>query len=246
MLSKSKSSVASRAPIAAVCSLPQRASAICDNLLIAGKFDTDHTCGVGSIAITGRYASKTDAFGIDSAYRMDDSSTLYLSYGVSEEKVLGIGMETGFDLLGRKNAIDLAYSPPTDSAAMKLTVRQGKTKICGYYTFDNISESNIKNHKSRYELDTKLNDFESLNMTFDQGTRAAKLKVTRSLDRKNRLVAEYNHVTATKKFVALTLKHALSKVHTISMGANYGTHKYKMEWDCKTANIPFQQEPSHW
>jgi hypothetical protein len=239
MIRRNKTPSRSVTSSAAICSLPSRAFGGGDNLLVAGKFDTDHAHGAGSVAVTGRYSSKTDAFGIDAAYRLDDSSTVYLSYGVSEEKLLGLGMESGFDLFGRKNVVDLAYSPPSDSAAMKLTVRQGKTKLCGYYSFDNFSESNFRNHKSRYELDTTLNDYESLNMTFDQGSRAAKLKVSRKLDRKNRLVAEYNHVTSTKKFVALTLKHALSRVHTISLGANYGNRKYKIEWDCKTANGPW-------
>lgn len=164
---------------------------------------------------------------------------MHLSYGVTEEKVLGMGMETGFSLFGRQNVIDLAYAPPQDTAAMKLTVRQGNTKVCGYYTFSNFSADRAKNHKSRYELDSKLNDFESLKMSYDQGTRAAKIKVARRLDTRNRFEAEYNYISSAKKFVALTLKHAYNKMHTISLGANYGTRKFKAEWDVKTLNGPW-------
>jgi hypothetical protein len=184
------------------------------------------------------YNSKTDSFGIDGVYKIDGSS-LHLSYGVTEEKLLGMGMETGFDLFGRQNVVDLAYSPPLDTAAMKLTVRQGKTKMAGFFAFENFSSSHVKNHKCSYELDTKLNDFESLKMKFNQKTRASKIKVSRRLDAKNRLEAEYSYMDATKKFVALTLKHAYNKAHTFSVGANYGSRKYRLEWDCKTANGPW-------
>jgi hypothetical protein len=205
----------------------------------AAKFDTDHTCGAGALGITGRYASKTDSFGIDGVWKMDPSTAMHVSYGVTEEKILGLGMETGFDVWGRQNVVDLAYSPPQDTAAVKVTMRQGKTKVCGYYSFSNFSSEKFKNHKSRYELDAKLNDFESLKMTFDQGTRAAKVKVARRLDPRNSIQAEYNYVTSTKKFVALTLKHAYNKMHTISLGANYGTRKFKLDWDVKTQNGPW-------
>lgn len=195
--------------------------------------------GAGALGITGRYASKTDSFGIDGVWRMDHSTSLHASYGVTEEKILGMGLETGFSLMGRQNVVDLAYSPPQDSAAMKVTVRQGKTKVCGYFSFSNFSTEKAKNHKSRYELDAKLNEFESLKMSFDQGTRAAKVKVARRLDARNVVQAEYNHVTSTKKFLVLTLKHAYNKMHTISLNANYGSRKFRLDWDVKTQNGPW-------
>jgi hypothetical protein len=170
---------------------------------------------------------------------MDPTSALHLSYGVTEEKVLGMGMEAGFSLMGRHNVIDLAYSPPQDAAAMKVTVRQGKAKVCGYYSFSNFSADKVRNHKSRYELDAKLNDFESLSMTYDQGTSAAKVQVTRRLDPRNTVKAEYNYVSSAKKFVALTLKHAYNKQHVLSIGANYGTKKLKLQWDVTTQNGPW-------
>jgi hypothetical protein len=205
---------------------------------VASKADTDYSTGAGSVGITGTYHSKTDSFAVEGVYKLDDSS-LHVSYGVTEEKLLGVGMETGFDIFGRKNVVDLAYSPPQDAAAMKLTVRQGKSKIAGFFSFENFSASHVKNHKASYELDTKLNEFESLRMTFNQKTRAAKIKVSRKLDAKNRLDAEYSYIDAARKFVTLTLKHAYSKSHTFSAGANYGSRKYRLEWDCKTANGPW-------
>lgn len=183
--------------------------------------------------------SKTDSFGIDCAYKIDDSSTVYLAYGVTDEKIVGIGLETGFNLFGRSNVVDLVYSPPQDSAAVKVSVRQGLTKLSGYFGFDQFSTANVRNHRSRYELDTKLNDFESFKMAFDQTTKAAKIKINRRLDTKNRFEAEYSYMDSARKFVTLTLKHAYSKVHTFSVGANYGTRKYRLEWDCKTGNGPW-------
>lgn len=150
-----------------------------------------------------------------------------------------MGVETGFCLFGRQNVVDLAYSPAQDSAAMKLTTRQGKTKVCGYFSFSNFSADKAKNHKSRYELDAKLSDLESLKMSFEQGTRAAKLRVSRRLDTRNTAQVEYNYVASTKKFVVLSLKHAYNKMHTVSLSANYGSRKFKLDWDVKTQSGPW-------
>jgi len=78
-----------------------------------------------------------------------------------------------------------------------------------------------------------------LKMSFDGKTKASKVKVSRKLDPKNRLDAEYNYIGADSKFVSLTFKHQYSKVHTFSMNTNYGSRKYKIEWDCKTENGPW-------
>lgn len=206
---------------------------------MAAKYDTDHEAGVGTVAITGRYHSKTDSFGIDAVYEIDDSSSAHMTYGVTEEKIMSLGMETGFGLLGRTNVVDLMYAPPSDQAALKMTVRQGKTKLSGTYLFPSFSTAHLKQHKSKYELSTKLNEFEKLEMTFDQTSKAAKVKLSRKLDSRNRLDGEYNYVDAGKRFVALTLKHAYNQTHSFSMGANYGTRKYKVEWGIATANGPW-------
>lgn len=203
------------------------------------KFDTDHAVGAGALGITGRYTSKTDSFGIDAVWKIEPTSAVHASYGVTDEKLLGMGMETGFSLFGRQNVVDLAYSPPQDAAAMKLTTRQGKTKVCGYFSFSDFSVDKVKNHMSRYELDAKLSDFESLKMSFEQGTRAAKLRVARRLDVRNTVQAEYNYVTSTKKFIVLSLKHAYNKMHTVSLSANYGSRKFKLDWDVKTQSGPW-------
>lgn len=211
----------------------------CASTVKPPKFDTDHAVGAGAVGITGRYTSKTDSFGIDGVWKADSSSSIHVSYGVTEEKLLGMGVEKGFSAFGRQNVVDMAYSPAQDSAAMRMTTRQGKTKICGYFAFSDFSADKAKNHKSRYELDAKLSDFESLKMSFEQGTRAAKLRVVRRLDVRNTAQVEYNYVTSTKKFLVFSLKHACNKMHTISLSANYGSRKFKLDWDVKTQSGPW-------
>lgn len=202
-------------------------------------FDTDHPSGKGNLAITGRYASKSDSFAVDAVYKPELGSAAHLTYGVTDAQLLGVGIESGATLFGRPTTIDLAYSPPQDAAALKLTLKDGKMKMAAYYGFNAFTSSGVANHKSRYELDAKLSTLEAVKLTFDQGSKAAKMRVTRKLDKRNTLQAEYNFVTATKKFVAVTLKHAYSKQHAFSLQSNYGTRKFKVEWDLKTENGPW-------
>lgn len=176
---------------------------------------------------------------MDAAYTVDDSNTIYGSYGVTDEKVVALGIESGFSAFGRRNTIDMAYHPPRDSARMKVAVRQGKTKISAFFSFENFQANNVKDHSERYELDAKLSGVESLKMSFDGKTKASKVKVSRKLDPKNRLDAEYSYVTSASKHVSLTFKHQYSKVHAFSVTTDYGARKYKVEWDCKTDNGPW-------
>lgn len=223
----------------ALCPLPARVARLPPQFLVAARADTDHTTGAGQVAITGRYDSKKDSFGVDAAYAVDDNNTIYGSYGVTDEKVVALGLETGFTAFGRRNTVDMTYHPPRDSARMKVAVRQGKTKISAFFSFENFQAKNVQDHSEQYELDAKLSGVESLKMSFDGKTKAAKVKVSRKLDPKNKLDAQYHYVNPTTKNVSLTFKHQYSKVHTFAVTTDYGARKYKVEWDCKTDNGPW-------
>lgn len=208
-------------------------------LQVASRADTDHTTGPGKVAITGRYDSKKDSFEVDSAYAFDDNYTAHASYGVTDEKVISLGLETGFCAFGRRSTVDATYSPPTDTAVIKAAVRQGKTKLTGIFSFPYLKTCHLKDHHEKYELDASLSGVENLKMTFDAKSKAGKVKVTRKLDPKNKIDAEYNYVDGSNKYVALTFKHQYSKIHDFAITTNYGSRKYKVEWDCKTDNGPW-------
>lgn len=122
---------------------------------------------------------------------------------------------------------------------MKVAVRQGKTKVSAVFSFDNFQSSKLNDHSERYELDAKLSGVESLKMSFDGKTKASKVKVSRKLDPKNKLEALYSYQNESSKSVCLTFKHQYSKVHTFSIATDYGSRKFKAEWDCKTDNGPW-------
>ena len=121
----------------------------------------------------------------------------------------------------------------------KLAIRQGKVKLSTLVSFPNFKTSSCKEHVERYELDAKLSPIESLRLSFDGKSKASKIKVTRKLDPKNRIDAEYNYTSASLKYASLTFKHYYSKVHTFGINANYGSRKYRAEWECNTENGPW-------
>lgn len=216
-----------------------RLAPLINSVKIASKPDTDHTTGIGQVAITGKYDSRKDSFGLEAAYALDSANTLHGVYGVTDEKVLSLGWETGFVAFGRRNTVDLNYYPHTDVTALKVAVRQSKTKVSGVFTFNNFTSSHIKDHAENYELDAKLNGMESLKMNFNAKTNAAKVKISRKLDAKNTLQAEYVYANRDHRYVSVCFKHAYSKTHTFAVTTNYGTKKYDVEWDCKTDNGPW-------
>lgn len=204
---------------------------------MAARSDTDHTTGSGKVAITGRYDSKKDSFGVDAAYALDDNNTIYAYYGVTDERLLSAGLETGFTAFGRRSTVDLVYLPPRDAAKAKLSVRQGKMKMAAVLTAEKARDP--KSISARYELDAKLSGVESLKMMFDARSKASRLKVSRKLDPKNKLEAEYNYHNPSSKSVSLTFTHQYSKLHTFGVTTNYGARKYTVEWDCRTDNGPW-------
>lgn len=150
-----------------------------------------------------------------------------------------MGLETGFTAFGRRSTVDIQYNPPKDTAMIKCAIRQGKTKLSAMFSFDSFKQDTLKNHAERYEFDAKLSSTESLKLAFDASSKAGKIKVTRKLDPKNRVDAEYNYNNTNSKYVALTLKHQYSKTHTFGVTTNYGAKKFRVEWDCKTDNGPW-------
>lgn len=226
-------------PVSLTPTVSTQAKLPADGFLVAARTDTDHTTGRGQMAITGRYDSKNDSFGIDAAYAVDDNNTLYGCYGVTDEKLVNLGVETGVNILNRRATIDMKYLPARDSASLKLAVRQGNVKVSAISSFNNLATSNVKNHGEQFELDAVLSGVESLKMSFDAVTKAASVKVCRKLDVKNKLEAEYLYNDAANRFVTLKLKHCYSPVHSFSTLINYGLKKYTVEWDCHTDNGPW-------
>ncbi|CAN8063830.1 unnamed protein product [Agarophyton chilense] len=221
---------------ALVCALPNFPPS---SRLVAARVDTDHSTGKGKFALTGCYASKNDSFGIDATYAVDDANTVYATYGVTDEKLLSLGVETGFTAFSRRGTVDLTYSPPRDAAVLKTAVRQGMFKVSAFFSFDNFKKDYVKSHSERYEVEAKISSTENLKIAFDGKSRAARIKLSHKLDSKNKLDAEYQHLAAGSKAVVFTLKHVYSKAHTFSLGFNYGANKCKAEWDCRTDNGPW-------
>lgn len=226
-------------PSTALCALPPRAAIAMNPILVAARADTSHTTGPGQFAITGKYDSKKDSFVVEAAYAFDDNNTVYTTYAVTDERVSSVGLESGMSAFGRRLTLDMTGFPPRDATALKLAIRQGKTKVASTFSFDSVQDRKTTAMRARYELDAKLSAAESLKMSFDAKSHAAKVKVSRKLDPKNKLDAEYNYIDADSKFLSVKFAHQYNSTHSFAVTANYGSRKYIVDWDCKTDNGPW-------
>lgn len=194
--------------------------------------------------MTARYAARRDSFSIDGVYAIDDTSRVHATYAVTEERVTSFGLETNFQLFGRPSVIDLLYLPPSDTARAKMTVRNGKTRLTGFFSFANVKSDTYSNHSEQYELDTQLSGKENLNIFFDTNSKAASVKVSRKLDPKNKLDAMYVYANQSNRYAKLKLKHRYSDAQTFGLGTDYGGKKYSVEWEVRTNNGPWNFKAS--
>lgn len=207
--------------------------------LIAAKRDTDHTTGQGQVAVTGRFESKRESFSVDASYAIDNTNTVYGSYGVTDEKITSVGLETAFAMFGRRNTLDMTYFPPKDSGALKLSIRQGKVKASTTVSFDNLRSKNVSDHAERYEIDAKLSGTEAVKMAYNAKTHAAKCKLSKKLDSRNRIDAEYNYVNNNTRFLSMTFKHVYTEKHAFAINTNYGSRRYNVEWEYDSDHGPW-------
>lgn len=124
-------------------------------------------------------------------------------------------------------------------AAIKAAVRFGKTKLSTMASFPDLQKAGLAKSRIQYHLDASLSAAERLKLSFNAHTRAAKVKLSRRLDDKNRFDAEYNYIDNTSRFLCVTLKHQYNNTHSFAITGNYGAKKFTLEWDCKTENGPW-------
>lgn len=214
-------------------------SALISQSQASTRRETDHSSGSGPIAVTGQYDSKNDSFNVTGVYMVDPNVTAYGTYGVTDEQISLVGVESGFTILNRNGTADAMYIPPADLAMAKIAIRQGKYRLSTTVNFSNFSSKALAKPSARYELDAQLSGLESLKMMFDGTSKAARLKVTRKLDAKNKLDGEYIYNNRNSKAVNLTMTHNYSKLHTFLANINYGPNKFTVQWEYKTENGPW-------
>lgn len=210
--------------------------------------------GSGQVSVTGRYESKKDSFGIDTAFATDDNNTLYGSYMVTDERISSLGLETGFNLTSTKRVtIDTTYFPPSDAARLKVLLRQGKMKLAGTWQAPSLKSLSATSgdvlQQVKCEFETKLSPMETLKLGFDSKTKAAKAKYARKLDAKNKVDMEYAYPGTSSSSsagggrgnsaVTVKLSHTYSPKHSFSTAFNYGTKKIAAEWEWKTDKGPW-------
>lgn len=159
---------------------------------------------------------------------------------MTDEKVSSFGFESGFHMGKARSTVDVSYLPPLDAAACKLSVRQGKIKLAAMTTVTSVrSGGEGRQHTESFELDSKLSAKESLSMSFNAKSKATTLKISRRLDPKNKVEAQYVYNKASDQFGTLSYTHIYSKMHVFSTNINYGAKKFNIEWDCSTDNGPW-------
>lgn len=194
------------------------------------------------MAITGKWDSPGEALHFQTAYLLGDNFTFHAGYGVTDERLLAIGLESRFQFLNTANTIDLNYAPTSDVGSVKVAIKQGAARLGAQFSFDGLGERRVVSKPAaRFELDAKLTSSESMKLAFNPANRASKLKVTHRLDCRNSLGVELNYSGGGngKRYFVVGMNHQLSKKHTLGIRSNYGARKFSVDLDYKTSGGPW-------
>lgn len=224
--------------------------------------ELSNAVGSSGASLTATYHSKKDALTLDGAVAVAPSSRMYASYALADHSLTRIGAETA--MLATADAMpvlaDLSYAPARDTVTAQLSARRGANKATAWLSAANVgtavgslrsmwdkSSSTAAageaakplSYEQRLEFESRLTDAETLRLQYDVRSRSTRVKLTRVLDKKNRVDAEYSRTsTASQSFVA-GYQHKVDSRNKLTASANFGRQVYNVEWENKADGGPW-------
>lgn len=223
--------------------------------------------GASGASLTATYHSKKDAMTLDGAVAVSPASRMYASFSLADRSLTRIGAETASTVTSDALPVlaDFSYTPARDTVMAKLSARRGPNLATAWLSAANISglagglrsalnrpaassttdattgEAVAKplSYEQRLEFESRLSDTETLRLQYDVRSRSTRVKLTRVLDKKNRIDAEYSRTsTAAQSFVA-GYQHKVDSRNKLSASANFGRQVYNVEWENRADGGPW-------
>lgn len=221
--------------------------------------------GASGASLAATYHSKKDALTLDGAVAVSPSSRMYASFALADRSLTRIGAETAAVVTPDALPVlaDFSYSPARDTVTAKLSARRGPNLATAWLSAANVSglagglrsalnrpassstgaaageAAKPLSYEQRLEFESRLSDTETLRLQYDVRSRSTRVKLTRVLDKKNRVDAEYSRIsTASQSFVA-GYQHKVDSRNKLSASANFGRQVYNVEWENRADGGPW-------
>ncbi|KAK1868437.1 hypothetical protein I4F81_010924 [Pyropia yezoensis] len=234
-------------------------------LAYAHYAELSNSVGASGASLTATYHSKKDALTLDGAVAVSPSSRMYASFALADRSLTRIGAETAAVVTPDALPVlaDFSYSPARDTVTAKLSARRGPNLATAWLSAANVSglagglrsalnrpassstgaaageAAKPLSYEQRLEFESRLSDTETLRLQYDVRSRSTRVKLTRVLDKKNRVDAEYSRTsTASQSFVA-GYQHKVDSRNKLSASANFGRQVYNVEWENRADGGPW-------
>lgn len=223
--------------------------------------------GASGASLNATYHSKKDAMTLDGAVAVSPSSRMYASFALADRSLTRIGAETAAVVTPDALPVlaDFSYTPARDTVTAKLSARRGPNLATAWLSAANVSglagglrsalnrpasssstgaaaageATKPLSYEQRLEFESRLSDTETLRLQYDVRSRSTRVKLTRQLDKKNRVDAEYSRTsTAAQSFVA-GYQHRVDSRNKLSASANFGRQVYNVEWENRADGGPW-------
>lgn len=202
---------------------------------------------------------------LDGAVAVSPSSRMYASFALADRSLTRIGAETAAVVTPDALPVlaDFSYTPARDTVTAKLSARRGPNLATAWLSAANVSglggglrsalnrsassstgtaageSAKPLSYEQRLEFESRLSDTETLRLQYDVRSRSTRVKLTRVLDKKNRVDAEYSRTsTAAQSFVA-GYQHKVDSRNKLSASANFGRQVYNVEWENRADGGPW-------
>eukprot|EP00183_Erythrolobus_madagascarensis_P001963 CAMPEP_0185848234 /NCGR_PEP_ID=MMETSP1354-20130828/3196_1 /TAXON_ID=708628 /ORGANISM="Erythrolobus madagascarensis, Strain CCMP3276" /LENGTH=251 /DNA_ID=CAMNT_0028548611 /DNA_START=135 /DNA_END=890 /DNA_ORIENTATION=- len=226
-----------------------RPAAVCK--VAYGTWGHEHDVGDSKLSLAGMYSSKSNAYGVEATYKIDDSFTVYGAVDLSDTSVHHVGVTGRLEFGDQKVKLDAAYSPGKDSLRAKVAAPIDDFTLTAYLMLSDVSKDPLKSHKEAVEASLKLGNDDEAELFYDVSARTIAGRYTRELDDKNSVRLQYTFESQDKHSGAVKLKHKADDRNSFEVDADLGSRSYSLKWKQNTENgrwtvktsVPFDSHP---
>mmetsp|Transcript_4324 Transcript_4324/g.11841 ORF Transcript_4324/g.11841 Transcript_4324/m.11841 type:complete len:251 (-) Transcript_4324:278-1030(-) len=216
------------------------------------SWSLDRELGESRLSLTGIFSSKSNTYGLEATYKIDENFSVYGAVDLSDTSVHNVGMTGKLEFGDQRVLLDASYILNKDAIRAKIAAPIDDLTLTGYLLLTDVGKD-AQNHKEAIEASLKLSNEDQAGLFYDFAARSVSGRYTRLLDSKNAVRLQYTFESQDKHSGAVKLTHKADLRNRFEIEADLGSNTYSLAWKQETDNglwavttsIPFDSHPKH-
>lgn len=216
-----------------------------------GKWGYEHDAGKSQLSVSAAYSSGSNAYSIDSTYKLDDDWSVYAAYDVNENSLNHVGAFGKIKLGDQNLKLDVAYNPGKDHLIAQASTKIEDVSLTAHVSLPKCKGSPLEAHSEMIEASVNVSTDDTVELAYDIQASKARVRYSRALDYKSTVRAEYELKEQKDHSVALRLTHKPDKDNTFTVDADLTGKSYALKWVSNADNgkwtvktkVPFDKHP---